>query len=106
MNSDGMVMELKPGCYEEYKRRHDDLWPELADVMASFNINMVIYRFGEHLFVYGTAPSGEAWAQLNEHRVTPRCNAHMAEVLETDESGQIIVQSLPEAFAFGEFRQD
>jgi len=106
MNSVGLVMELKPGCYEEYKRRHDDLWPELSHAMTSFNINMVIYRFGEHLFVHGTAPSGDAWTQLNEHPVTPRWNAYMAEVLKTDESGQIIFQSLPQAFAFGEFRKD
>lgn len=31
MRSVSMAMELKPGCYEEYKKRHDELWPELAE---------------------------------------------------------------------------
>ncbi len=44
------------GCYDEYKKRHDDLWPELSEVMSQKGIDMVIYRHEDLLFVYGTAP--------------------------------------------------
>lgn len=99
----GMALKLRPGCYDKYKKRHDDLWPELADVMRDNGINMVIYPFEDTLFIYGTAPSEEAWARVEAHPVTPRWNAYMAEVLQTDASGTIINHTLPEAFVFGAF---
>jgi L-rhamnose mutarotase len=27
------VFQLKPGCREEYERRHNPIWPELAAVL-------------------------------------------------------------------------
>lgn len=32
-------MRLKPGQLEEYRRRHDALWPELADLLKSIGIS-------------------------------------------------------------------
>ena len=101
MKSIGLALKLRPGAYPEYKRRHDELWPELADVMRKLGVNMVIYRHEQTLFVYGTAPSDQAWADLNAHPVTPRWNKHMAEVLETDAQGGIVFVPLEQAFKFG-----
>ncbi len=104
MVSVGMVLELKPGCYDEYKKRHDELWPELAAVMRQNRIDMVIYRFQDLLFVYGTAPSQEAWDAVEHDSATPRWNEYMAEVLKSDEKGELIVHDLPQAFAFGNLK--
>ena len=30
MFKSAMTFALKPGCYDEYKRAHDELWPEIA----------------------------------------------------------------------------
>ena len=104
MVSVGMVLVLKPGCYDEYKKRHDELWPELAAVMRQNRIDMVIYRFQELLFVYGVAPSQEAWDTVENHPTTPRWNEYMAEVLKSDEKGELIVHDLPQAFSFGNLK--
>src|SRR5690242_8925089 len=96
-----LALNLKPGAYPEYKRRHDELWPELAEVMRQLGVSMVIYRHEQTLFVYGTAPSDQAWADLDKHAVTPRWNAYMAEVLETDAQGGIVFIPLQQAFKFG-----
>ena len=104
MISVGMALELKPGCYDEYKKRHDELCPELAAVMSQNRIDMVIYRFDDLLFVYGTAPSQEAWDAVENDPVTPRWNEHMAEVLKSDEKGELIVYDLPQAFCFGNLK--
>ena len=103
MKANGMALKLRPGCYDEYKKRHDELWPELADVMRENGINMAIYRFEDTLFIYGTAPSATAWQRVEDHPVTPRWNEYMAEVLETDDNGDLIFHTLPQAFAFGGF---
>ncbi len=101
MKSIGMAMKLRPGCYDEYKRRHDNLWPELAVAMRGRGISMVIYRHEDHLFVYGTAPSEQAWTEMNGDAIAPRWNKYMAEVLETDDAGNIVFIPLTQAFAFG-----
>lgn len=31
----GFRMQLKPGCEDEYRRRHDAIWPELAGLLDS-----------------------------------------------------------------------
>ena len=104
MVSKGIALKLKPRCYDEYKRRHDDLWPEMAAAMKLHGINMAIYRFDEYLFIYAAAPSEKAWADMKEDEVTPRWNRYMADVLETDERGEIVFHALPRAFAFGDLR--
>jgi L-rhamnose mutarotase len=38
MDRVAFVMKLKPGFEEEYKRRHDDLWPELKTLLKSTGI--------------------------------------------------------------------
>jgi L-rhamnose mutarotase len=103
MNSIGLILKLRPGCYEEYKKRHDELWPEMAEAMKSFGINSAIYRHEDLLFVHEQASSEESFRKLGAHPVTPRWNKHMAEVLQTDENGEIISIPLPLAFSFGKF---
>ena len=104
MHCIGLALKLKPGAYEEYKRRHDELWPELAQMMSDNGISMTIYRFNEYLFVHGVAETPEAWDRCDQDPVTSRWNKYMADVLETDNDGNIVVHSLPLAFAFGQYK--
>jgi L-rhamnose mutarotase len=47
------IMTLKPGCEAEYKRRHDALWPELADAIRAGGVtSFSIFRHGLTLFAY------------------------------------------------------
>ncbi len=105
MKSIGLALKLRPGRYEEYKKRHDELWPELAEAMRSRGMSMAIYRYEETLFVYGAAPSQKEWDELGKDPVTPRWNKYMAEVLQTNERGEINFIGLPQAFSFGGFKE-
>ena len=107
MYSTGFAMTLKPGAYAEYKRAHDDPWPDLVKDMEASGVSMAIFRDGERLFVHAVAPSAGDWEQ--SRRSTPafdKWHAYMATLLETDADGAIAVSELPEAFAFGLFRPD
>lgn len=104
MKSIGLVLKLRPGCYEEYKKRHDELWPELSVVMKSVGVSMVIYRHEDLLFVHERFPSQQACDQLSAHPVTARWNLSMGEVLEADDRGAAIATVIPLAFSFGEFK--
>ena len=47
------VMKLKPGNEAIYKRKHDEIWPEMLDLMARNGThNFSIYRYGLLLFAY------------------------------------------------------
>ena len=38
MGNHAFRMQLKPGTVEEYKRRHDAIWPELAEAISAAGI--------------------------------------------------------------------
>ncbi|MCC6581145.1 MAG: L-rhamnose mutarotase [Phycisphaeraceae bacterium] len=104
MFSLGLLMKLKPGCFERYKALHDNLWPELAASMRDNGVNMVIYRRGEdELFLHATAPSPEHWRRSREHPILPRWQLLMTEMLEDDGRGDVKFERLKEVFAFGAF---
>ncbi len=49
----GFKMQLKPANELEYHRRHDEIWPELADLLQETGIsNYCIWRDYLRLFVY------------------------------------------------------
>ena len=44
MWSKALTYQLKPGRYFEYKKAHDEVWPELAQAMTDNQVNMVIHH--------------------------------------------------------------
>jgi L-rhamnose mutarotase len=97
------AMTLRPGAYEQYKLAHDQLWPELAAGMRKNQIGMAIYRDGDRLFLFAAAPTREHWERSRNDPVLARWDARIAQLVETDDQGQIAFRALPKAFGFGEF---
>jgi len=53
MHRSAWVMKLKPGNEALYKKRHDEIWPEMLDLMKKGGThNFSIYRYGLILFAY------------------------------------------------------
>lgn len=47
------ILEVRPGYEDEYKKRHDEIWPDLADdIRTSGMRNYSIFRYGLTLFGY------------------------------------------------------
>ena len=47
------TFELYPGAEEEYKRRHDEIWPELVEAIQAAGIhNYTLFRRGTHVIAY------------------------------------------------------
>src|SRR4051794_23147414 len=99
----GLAMNLRPGAFGDYKRAHDELWPELAASMRKHQVSMAIYRDGERLFLFGTAPSESDWQLGRKDPILERWDAEMTRFLESDPQGHIAFSLLPKAFGFGEF---
>jgi len=101
----GLSLRLRPGAYEQYKLAHNELWPELAAGMTANSVSMAIYRDGDRLFLFATAPSEAHWQQSRQDPILARWDARMAELLETaPRGGGIAFTKLEKAFGFGEFK--
>lgn len=47
------IMKLKPGCEEIYKSKHDEIWPELVELIRGQGVrNYSIFRHELLLFAY------------------------------------------------------
>ena len=104
MFSIGFVMKLKPGKYDGYKEAHDNVWPEIARTMSDHDVSMSIYRYEDLLFLHAVAPTEQDWQKSREYPELAKWKDHMCQFLEQDEDGNIIFPQLPEAFAFGIFK--
>ena len=78
---------IKPGCKEEYIRRHDTIWPEMTAVLKEAGIrNYTIFANGNELFGYYECEKGLSFAQRAQagSAVVDRWNEYMRDVLELE----------------------
>lgn len=78
---------IRPGCKAEYVRRHNEIWPEMVQVLKEAGIrNYSIFEVGGELFGYYECEKGVAWAEKTqaESPVVDRWNAYMADILELE----------------------
>ena len=76
---------IKPGMQEEYNRRHDNIWPEMKEVLKAAGIkNYTIWSDGDLLFGYYECEKGLDYANKvqAESPVVDRWNVYMDDVLE------------------------
>ncbi len=79
-------MQLDPGQEEEYRRRHDAIWPELAALLREAGVS----DYSIHLDRETGALFGVLWrrddhgmAALPDHPVMRRWWDHMADIMAT-----------------------
>lgn len=81
--------QVKEGALEEYKRRHDQIWPEMSQLLDEAGIrNYSIWNIGNEMFGYYECDSVEhaLWVQ-EQSPVVKRWDAYMADIL-TMEKGE------------------
>ncbi len=79
--------KVKDGKLDEYKRRHDEIWPEMVETLKKAGIcNYTIYYVDGRLFGYYECEKGAAFAAKvqAESPIVDRWNAYMQDVLELE----------------------
>ena len=77
----GMIVE---GMKDEYIRRHDEIWPEMVDVLRQAGIvNYTIWNVGNEVFGYYECEKGADFAARiqAESPIVGRWNEYMKDVL-------------------------
>lgn len=94
-------MRLNPGCRDEYKRRHDEIWPELVDLLHDAGVSdYSIHLDAETDLLFGVLwrKDGHSMDALPDSAVMQRWWAHMADVMATQPDNKPEVVELDTVF--------
>ncbi|MFT4062029.1 MAG: L-rhamnose mutarotase [Edaphocola sp.] len=101
MNRVASVMQLKPGCEAEYKKRHDEIWPELAALLKEAgigNYSIFLHPHTLQLFAYLESANNDARVNLSAQEIMQRWWAYMKDIMETNADNSPVAIPLNEVF--------
>jgi L-rhamnose mutarotase len=94
-------MQLNPGMEDEYRRRHDAIWPELVTLLKEAGIS----DYSIHLDAQTGILFGVLWRSddhrmddLPSHPVMRRWWAHMGDIMQTHPDGAPVAIPLQPMF--------
>lgn len=94
-------MKLKPDCVEEYKKRHDEIWPELAKAHTDAGIFDYSIYFDEEtltLFAFQKLTDDNTAGNLKNLEIVQKWWDHMADLMETHPDNMPVFRPLHEVF--------
>lgn len=101
MQRHAFKMYLNPGQEAEYRRRHDEIWPELAALLREAGVsNYSIFLDSETnvLFGYLERTDDHRMAELPDHPVMKRWWQHMKDIMRTNPDGSPVAVPLKDTF--------
>ncbi len=81
-------MKLKPGCKDEYKRRHNEIWSELLTLLKSSGICKYSIYFDEetnYLFAVQQVNGVASSQELGTDPVIQKWWHYMSDIMETNQ---------------------
>ena len=94
-------MKLKPGVVDEYKKRHDEIWPELAQAHADAGIFDYSIYFDEEsltLFAFQKLTDDNTSESLKDLDIVQKWWDYMADLMEVHPNNMPVFKPLREVF--------
>ena len=94
-------MMLNPGQASEYKKRHDEIWPDLSELLRTAGISDYSIFLDEEaniLFAVLRRTKDHGMDELPEHEIMQRWWAFMGDIMATNDDGSPVVIPLKEVF--------
>lgn len=94
-------MQLKPGFEAEYQKRHDEIWPELSQVLKDagvFDYSIFLDEETLTLFAVQKLTENHTADRLPGHPVVQKWWAYMAEIMVVNPDNSPVCTTLPEVF--------
>jgi len=101
MQRHAFKMRLNPGMEAEYTRRHDEIWPDLVDLLREAgisNYSIHLDRETNTLFGYLERRDDHGMDDLPNHPVMQRWWAYMGDIMATNPDGSPVAIPLSETF--------
>ena len=80
------VLEVRPGYENEYKKRHDEIWPEMVEMLSEAGLrNYNIFRHGLTLFGYfETDDLKKSIDHIVKSEVNKKWGEYMSDILKAE----------------------
>ncbi|SHJ39739.1 L-rhamnose mutarotase [Tangfeifania diversioriginum] len=94
-------MHLKKGMREEYKNRHDAIWPELKQLLKDAGISEYSIFLDEEtdtLFAFQKVTGGSGSQDLGQNEIVQKWWEYMADIMETNPDNSPVSVSLKKVF--------
>ncbi len=94
-------MQLKPGFEAEYKKRHDEIWPELQSLLSETGVqDYSIFLDEETLTLFAVQKISPDFDEklLPKHPLVKKWWAYMADIMETNTDNSPVAITLKEVF--------
>lgn len=94
-------MKVHQDAYEEYKKRHDELWPEMEVMLkehGAHNYSIFLDEDLGLLFAYVEIESEELWAKTASTEICQKWWAYMADIMETNSDNSPKAWELKDVF--------
>ena len=101
MEKYAFCMQLNAGQVAEYQRRHDEIWPELSELLKEAGIvDYSLHLHPETLQLFGVLwrRKDHAMDRLPEHPVMQKWWAYMAELMQVNPDNSPVVHDLQPMF--------
>lgn len=82
-----LTMNVYPEFIDEYIKRHDELWPEMKDMIHEYgcsNYSIFVNRETKTLFAYLEIEDEEKWAKAADTEINRKWWDYMADIMETN----------------------
>lgn len=101
MESKAFKMKLLPGCEKEYKKRHDEIWPELSKLLSErgvYDYSIFLDEDTLALFAVQKLKESADVAKLSEEPILQKWWDYMADIMETNPDNSPVEKPLKEVF--------
>lgn len=93
------TMRLKPGGLAEYRRHHDEIWPELVAEIERQGIGQItIFENDPVLFLYSEITDEGAWDRLWHSAIHDKWGEVMEPLMEFNDDGIVDSTEIGEIF--------
>ena len=97
----GFKMKLYPGMKEEYEKRHNNLWPEMQDMIHEYggkNYTIFLDEETDILFGYIELEDEAGWAESANTAICRKWWDYMADIMETNPDNSPVSIDLTNVF--------
>lgn len=94
-------MHLNPRCKDEYRKRHDEIWPELVELLKEAGVSDYSIHLDEEtntLFGVLWRTEDHAMDALPRHEIMQRWWAYMADIMATGPDNEPLAVPLMPVF--------
>lgn len=101
MERKAFKMYLKPGCVDEYEKRHNEIWPELKKLIQEsgvYDYSIFWDRYSDMLFAVQKVDGETGSQDLGTNPIVQKWWAYMADIMETNPDNSPVSVELSEVF--------